>query len=96
MSQTHKCRGVATTVQHNKDGIYVTYHNTRVVDYDKVRGTLILNTNGWKTRTTLTRMNQASNEFKLGYGVYQKKFQWYITYKGMTHLFDNDSIEIRL
>jgi hypothetical protein len=52
---------------------------------------VILNTDGWKTPTTKTRMNQASAQYGLGYHVYQKAGQWYIQLDNGTVLdfFDN-------
>lgn len=32
-------------------------------------------------------MNQASNEYDLGYKVYQKKHDWYIEYRGRVYSF---------
>jgi hypothetical protein len=32
-------------------------------------------------------MNQASNQFDLGFGVYQRKNQWYVDWKGATFEF---------
>ena len=64
----------------------VTYCGTDVVTFDryaKKDGTMmirvLLNTGGWHTATTKTRMNQTSNEFELGYHVYQKDFEWFIS-----------------
>lgn len=39
---------------------------------------VILNSGGWRTVTTKTRMNQAANQFGLGYGVYQRKGEWFV------------------
>lgn len=39
-------------------------------------------------------MNQASNQFGLGYSVYQKKGEWFVDYKGTTHKFDKDMITL--
>jgi hypothetical protein len=53
----------------------VQYWNTDVVSVGPKD--IDLNTGGWKTNTTKTRMNQASREMNLGYGVYQRKGAWY-------------------
>jgi hypothetical protein len=34
-------------------------------------------------------MNQAANQFKLGYNVFQKAHRWFVTWKGATIPFDN-------
>lgn len=61
------------------------YQGSNVVTVNK--DTIILDTNGWKTRTTKRRMNQVSDEKGLGYWVYQKNGEWYVDYKGKTHKF---------
>ena len=60
----------------------VIYHNTPVVTFNNEK--VILRCGGWLTNTTKTRMNQASNQFDLGYSVYQKNHEWYVSYKGKT------------
>ena len=76
MSQTQICRGVATSIV-AKDGVTsVTYHNTVVVEWDAK--TITLNSGGWKTVTTKTRINQAANEFDLGFNLYQDNGEWFV------------------
>lgn len=78
MGQTQRVRGRATTVT-DRDGVKtVIYHNTDVVIWDQNTGEVTLNSGGWMTNTTKTRMNQAANEYGLGFGVYQQKFDWYV------------------
>lgn len=60
----------------------VKYHDTVVVRFDKDH--IELNTGGWKSKTTKLRMNQASEQFNLGYRVYQKNFEWFVSYKDDT------------
>ena len=60
----------------------VRYHQTDVVKFNHEK--IILNSGGWNTFTTKTRMNQASNQFGLGYYVYQRDFDWYVDYNGRT------------
>lgn len=94
MSQTQKCRGTATKIKKGSDGsLVVTYHNTDVVT-KLADGTIILKTGGYKSPTTRTRQNQASNEFGLGYGVFQKDFSWFVDWKGVTLPFDGDEITL--
>ncbi len=68
----------------------VTYHGTDVVSFNEKE--IILKTGGWKSVTTKLRMNQASNQYDLGYMVSQKDFSWFVTYKGKKILFDSDEI----
>jgi hypothetical protein len=83
MSQLQTIGRTATTVHTDKDGITrVIYHSTPVVSFDDNK--ITLNTGGWSTNTTKTRMNQASNQFNLGYQVYQKDFNWFVVFKDKT------------
>jgi hypothetical protein len=78
----------------NKKWLCVAYHNTFVVcASDK---TIVLNTGGWFTVTTKTRMNQASNQFGLGYRVFQKDFRWYVEFKGKVRRFITNKVTLRL
>ena len=59
----------------------VRYHSTDVVVtcYDRNDNLhIILNTGGWFTVTTKTRMNQTFSQWGLPIGVFQKNFNWYI------------------
>ena len=94
MPQTQKVRGTATSCICTNGLISVAYHKTVVVHADKNKGIIVLDTGGWKTATTKTRMNQASNEFGLGYAVFQKRGEWFVNYKGATLPFTSDSITL--
>lgn len=87
MAQTQQIRGVATVVfrDENDSFMKVIYHDTIVVKWDEVK--IILNSGGWRTNTTKTRMMQASNQYNLGYQVFQKDFEWYVIHKGQVRLF---------
>lgn len=96
MSQMHTVKGIATTVKtDNKGTIVVRYHETDVVVV-RPNGRITLNTGGWKTATTRTRMNQASNQFSLGFHVYQRNYKWFVEYQGKTLEFDGSSIVLGL
>ena len=82
MGQTQKVSGVATTIYSDNGFTCVKYHQTDVVKFSPEK--IILNSNGWTTSTTKTRMNQASNQFDLEYQVFQKDFAWYVDFKGET------------
>ena len=80
----------ATTVLTNDKGVTeVVYHDTCVVAFDS--DTITLDTGGFKTPTTKVRMNQASNEYDLEYGVYQKDWVWYVEYNGTAREFDGNT-----
>lgn len=71
--------------------INISYRGTIVVKFNSKK--IVLSSGGWKSQTTKTRMNQASNQFKLGYWVYQEDGVWYINYRD--HILDfKDDIEL--
>ena len=90
MAQQHKLGKLATTVSQENGVLRVRYHNTDVVTASPKR--ITLNTGGWFTNTTRTRMNQASNQFGLGFSVYQKNFRWFVEHSGRTIAFDGNSV----
>ena len=85
MAQTQTVGTHNTTVSNIEGFTNIVYHSTPVVQFndDKIR----LNSGGWETATTKTRMNQASHEYNLGFEVYQVNFTWYVDYKGETIAF---------
>jgi hypothetical protein len=94
MSQVTQIGRVATTVHTNEDGqTVVIYHQTPVVKFDSKH--IILNHGGWTTNTTKTRMNQASNQFRLGYNVFQKDYSWFVSFKGKTIPFNEYTLTLK-
>lgn len=85
MAQQNKVGNHATKIIKENNIIAIKYHNTKVVEFDD--SFIMLNHGGYKTQTTKTRMNQASNQFNLGYRVYQKNYVWYVDYKNKTFEF---------
>lgn len=83
MSQQHTIGTHKTTVRPLTGGVSVIYHQTEVVRANSKN--IILNTGGWFTNTTKTRMNQTSNQFNLGFKIYQKNFDWFVDYKNKTY-----------
>ena len=92
MAQTQTVRGRATSVYWENGYHNVRYHNTVVVKWNVDR--IILNTGGWETVTTKLRMNQASNQYGLGYQVYQKDYDWFVSYNGQVVPFDGDMLTL--
>lgn len=92
MSQTHTIGKHATTVGRDVDGtIRVTYHWTNVVTVNP-DGSIILDSGGYRSATTKTRMNQASNQLHLAFAVFQKDFDWFVGYKGETLPFEDGMV----
>lgn len=89
---------ISTNVFTDDDGYTkVIYHNTCVVKFNE--DWIILNTGGWNTPTTKRRMNQASNQFRLDYLVYQQDGEWYVQCTNSLGdeilKFEHDGVEIK-
>ena len=81
------------TVRSSKNGRTEGVHYKRpIVAFDKEE--IILDTAGWWTRATMTRMNQVSRHFRLGYRVYQKDTQWFVEYKKEEHNFTDEWVSL--
>jgi hypothetical protein len=74
MARTRQLGKTATSVRTENGVTSVRYRNTDVVKFDSK--TITLNSGRWLTATTKTRMNQAANQFDLGFQVSQKDFLW--------------------
>ena len=69
MAQTQKISRNNTAVYTQEDGTREVYlHKTRIVSVT-AGNEVTLNTGGWLTATTCARMNQAANEWRLGFSV---------------------------
>lgn len=86
MPQIQRVKGVATSIRTEHLGknpsTIIQYHDTDVVSFNTEE--IVLNNGGYITVTTRTRMNQASNQFGLGYHVSIKQGEMYVTFKGKT------------
>lgn len=73
----YKLSNYRTTIRGNENGaLEVVYVSTPIV---KLEGdTVTLNSGGWETVTTKRKMNQTSNQFDLGFGVFQKDWIWFV------------------
>lgn len=81
MAQTQEFRGTARAIRTDDTGTHYVYHRTAVVTKRK-DGAIVLRHGGWKTNTTRLAMNQASNQDNLGFQVNQRKFDWFVRYRG--------------
>lgn len=78
MPRMDKLSNYRTTWTTNDAGGCVTYANTPVVEWtDK---TVTLRSGGYETVTTKRKMNQAANQFGLGFAVWQQDWQWFVSY----------------
>ena len=90
MAQTQTIGTHKTAIYNSGTYTVVKYHYTDIVEFNEHE--IVLNTGGWATVTTKLRMNQASNQFDLGYHVYQKNYDWFVDYKGETIKFKGEGI----
>ena len=66
MAQTQIFKGVSRAQIYSDNAQNYIYHKTAIVKrFDN--GEIQLNSGGWRTRTTLIAMNQASNQDSLGF-----------------------------
>lgn len=94
MAQTQRVGKTATTISSDSSAnLIVTYHKTQVVRR-QIDGAIVLNSGGWRTVTTKNRMNQTSNQYYLGYSVYQKSGEWFVNWRGEVLRF-RDGITLR-
>ncbi len=91
MSQNHTLGRRGTTARRGPDGLSVVYHQTEVV-HQLPDGGIVLDSGGWRTLTTKTRMNQAANQYGLDFQVSQKDFSWFVDWKGATIPFTDGMI----
>lgn len=81
---------VSTDISQKAGNTIMSYRGTNVVSFNDKN--INLDPNGWWTKTTKRRMNQASEEYNLGYWVYQKRGQWYVDYKDKTIPFNDGPV----
>lgn len=70
---THK-----TTVFNDIDGSTCVKYHATIVAKREPAGRIVLQSGGWRTRTTMVRMNQALRVWGTGYYVHQKNFEWFV------------------
>ena len=65
----------------------VVLHRTAIATYDHNTSALKLNTGGWHSNTTKSRLNAILQGLIAGASVYQKNFNWFLSYNNQTHDF---------
>ena len=78
-----------TNVEYNSftDCSTVVLHRTAIAVYDHKNEALKLNTGGYTTNTTKSRLNAILSEIFVGACVYQKNWNWFFNYNNQTHDF---------
>lgn len=74
-----------TTIRTEDDWTIIRYHNTDIVKFNNAY--IVLDTGGWFTVTTKSRMNQIAREFQLDFSVYSEDGGWVCNFNP-----DNDSM----
>ena len=93
MSKLNEVGSYKTAVIYLEGKQRVIFHETCVVSWDDEE--IILNTGGRKTSTIKRRMNQASKQYGLGFGVYQNHSIWFVIYEGSAIEFEDGIILAR-
>ena len=70
----------------------VVLHRTAIAVYDHNTQALKLNTGGYTTVTTKSRLNAILDELITGARVFQHKFNWYVKYNFATYDFNDGMI----
>ena len=95
--------GSNTQVNYNSNtncsSIYL--HGHQIATYDHNTNAIELSSCGYETVTTKSRLNALLEEVKYGCRVFQKKFEWFVSYQGTTTdfidgmiLLDTQSLEV--
>ena len=79
----------------------IVLHSTAIAVYDHNTQAVKLNTGGWQSNTTKSRLNAILSEVKYGCSVFQKQWNWYVSFNNQTQdfvdgmiLIDSDSLEV--
>ena len=70
----------------------VVLHRTAIAVYDHNTQALKLNTGGWATVTTKSRLNAILSELITGASVFQRNWNWFLNYNNQTHNFNDGMI----
>ena len=68
----------------NTDCSTIVLHRTAIATYDHKNQALKLNTGGYTTVTTKSRLNAILDELMYGAKVFQKNWDWYLSYNNQT------------
>ena len=79
----------------------IVLHSTAIAVFDHNTKAVKLNTGGWHSNTTKSRLNAILSEVKWGARVFQKNFDWFVSFNNQTQdfvdgmiLIDSDSLEV--
>ena len=103
LSNKSNWAGSNTTVCYNDSSncssVYLHGHQIATLDHNT--NAVKLDSCGYETVTTKSRLNAILDEVKYGCRVFQKKFEWFVSYRGTTTdfidgmiLLDTQSLEV--
>lgn len=92
MAQQHKISKNNTRIVTEGDTRMVCLHSTPIVKVTP--DTIYLNTGGWLTTTTMTRMNQVASEWDLGFRVSRRGGKFRIWIDGQEYYTDDNTYMI--
>ena len=72
----------------------IVLHRTAIAVYDHNTQAVKLNTGGWYSNTTKSRLNAILSEVKYGCSVFQKNWNWYVSFNRQTQDFIDGMILI--
>ena len=83
-----------TRVDYNSstDCSTIVLHRTAIATYDHNTQALKLNSGGYTSNTTKSRLNAILEELIAGARVYQKNWNWFLSYNNQTHDFNDGMI----
>ena len=70
----------------------VVLHKTAIAVYDHNTQALKLNTGGWHSNTTKSRLNAILDQLMYVAKVFQRDFNWFLNYNNVTHDFNDGMI----
>ena len=85
-----------TSVEYNSNTncSTVTLYNTEIATFAHNLRAVKLNSGGYTTNTTKSRLNAILSEVKYGCSVFQKNWNWYVSFRGQTQSFIDGMILI--
>ena len=92
-----------TSVQYNEltNCSQVLLHGHQIATVDHDTNAVKVSSCGWQTVTTKSRLNAILSEVKYGCSVFQKQWNWYVSFRGQTQdfidgmiLLDTQSLEV--
>ena len=81
-----------TTFDNTIENCFVYLHGNHIATYNYALKELELFDGGWQSNTTKSRLNALLSEFRPHTRVFQKNYEWFISYAGRTFDFVSGSL----